>query len=107
MLYLPTWDNIILWIKMLITSRDNHYYDEDDIKVKPAPRVLSASAASAAPRTIELTPEEKATAREAAKREYERLCLEEEALESKKRRKAPKKKASPQFDQQPSLFDFD
>lgn len=84
-----------------------HYYDEDDIKVKPAPRVLSASAAPAAPQTIELTPEEKATAREAAKREYERLCLEEEALESKARRKAPKKKASPQFDQQPSLFDFD
>lgn len=83
-----------------------HYYDEDDIKVKPAPRVLSASAAPVTPRAIELTPEEKAAAREAAKREYERLCLEEDARESKARRKSPKKKTAPQFDQ-PSLFDFD
>ena len=32
MLYLPTWDNIILWIKVLITSRDNHYFDENEIE---------------------------------------------------------------------------
>lgn len=83
-----------------------HYYDEDDIKVKPAPRVLSAFATPGAPQTIELTPEEKVAAREAAKREYERLCLEEDARESKARRKSPKKKTAPQFDQ-PSLFDFD
>lgn len=83
-----------------------HYYDEDDIKISPISRSVGDATSRQTPQTIELTSEEKQAAREAAKREYERLCLEEDARESKARRKSPKKKTAPQFDQ-PSLFDFD
>jgi len=34
---LLAWDNLGVGIIVLITTRDNHYYDEDDIKVSKQP----------------------------------------------------------------------
>ncbi|ROS84373.1 hypothetical protein EEL39_16950 [Muribaculaceae bacterium Isolate-080 (Janvier)] len=98
MLYLPTWDNIILWIKMLITSRDNHYYDENEIEVgKPIQCHVAVN------HVVELTAEEKAEARQNAVRRYQ-----EEELRKLQNRSKPRTatKATAQEVQQPNLFNF-
>ena len=79
---------------MLITSFDNHYYDEENIKIENVPSGRSVSSTS---RKVELTEEEKNAAREAA---IKRLA--EEQYRSLKKKPA-KKKADTNV-QQMSLF---
>lgn len=56
-----TSDNIRLWIIVLITTCDNHYYDEDNITVgNPIDCKVVVN------HTVELTEEEKAQARKDA-----------------------------------------
>ena len=97
MLYLPTWDNIILWIIMIITTRDKHFWEENEIEVgKPINCQVVVN------HTVELTEEEKEQARQDAIAKLR----DEEA--SKMRRPSQSKKATenrPQVEQR-SLFDF-
>lgn len=88
-----------------------HYYDEDNIKISTAPaaRVSTSKTAAAA---IELTDEEKAAAREAARLAYEQQCLKEEAARDAARRKAEASRKERQrqerqriLESSPSLFD--
>lgn len=95
---------------MFITTRDKHYYDEDNIVIKP---IGSMSARVGAPKA-ELTQEEKAAAREAARKRYEELCMAEEAERAAKRKKAEAERRKAEAEQKkqqmatsPSLFDFD
>lgn len=87
-----------------------HYYDEDNITIN---RTRGMAARVSAPK-VELTEEEKAAAREAARKRYEDLCVAEEVERASKRKKAEaerKKAEAEQRKQQlttsPSLFDFD
>lgn len=87
-----------------------HYYDEDNIVVKP----LGGTVARVSAPKVELTEEEKEKAREAAIQAYERQCMMEEAEREAKRKKAEadRKRAETQKRKQqmaslPSLFDFD
>ena len=91
-----------------------HYYDEDDIKVGRAPAGFRASTTRKSAPAVELTEEEKAAAREAARKRYEDLCVAEEVERAAKRKKAEadRKKADDEqrkrkLASSPSLFDFD
>lgn len=91
-----------------------HYYDEDDIKVGPAPANFRASTTRKSAPAVELTEEEKAAAREAAIKRYEDLCVAEEAERAAKRKKAEAERRKAEAEQRkqqmitsPSLFDFD
>lgn len=91
-----------------------HYYDEDDIKVGPAPANFRASTTRKSAPTVELTEEEKVAAREAAIKRYEDLCVAEEAERASKRKKAEAERRKAEAEQRkqqmitsPSLFDFD
>lgn len=91
-----------------------HYYDEDDIKVGPAPANFRASTTRKSVPAVELTEEEKAAAREAAIKRYEDLCVAEEAERAAKRKKAEAERRKAEAEQRkqqmitsPSLFDFD
>lgn len=88
-----------------------HYYDEDNITINRTRMAVRTSTTAPAP---ELTEEEKAEAREAAKKRYEELCVAEEAERAAKRKKAEaeRKKAEAEQKKQrmaetPTLFDFD
>ena len=90
------WDNLEVRIIMLITSRDNHYYDEDNIEVGK-----SINCQVVVNHTIELTEEEKAEARKKAIERYQ--------AEEYRKLTAKKPKAEKQVEQQiaqPSLFEF-
>lgn len=92
-----TWDNLGVGIIVFITSRDKHYYEEDEIEVgNPINCKMVVN------HTIELTEEEKEQARQDA---IERLRQEEMAKLRKpiQPKKATEKKTQ---DVQPSLFDF-
>ena len=91
------WDNLEVRIIMLITSRDNHYYDEDDIEVGKA-----ISCRVAVNHIVELTEEEKAEARQEAIKQYQR----EELAKIQSRNARVKKTESVVTQVQPSLFDF-
>lgn len=78
---------------MFITTRDKHYYDEENIKVE---KVSVGCSVSSSPK-VELTEEEKNAAREAA---IKRLA--EEQYQSLKKR--PAKKKVDESVQQMSLF---
>ena len=87
-----------------------HYYDEDDIKINPTGGM---TARVSAPK-VELTEEEKAAAREAARKRYEDRCVAEEAERVAKRKKAEAERKRAEAEQRkqqmatfPSLFDFD
>lgn len=91
-----------------------HYYDEDDIKVGPAPANFRASTTRKSAPAVELTEEEKAAAREAAIKRYEDMCVAEEAERVAKRKKAEAERRKAEAEQRklqmitsPSLFDFD
>ena len=91
------WDNLGVGIIVFITSRDKHYYEEDEIEVgNPINCKMVVN------HTIELTEEEKEQARQDA---IERLRQEEMAKLRKpiQPKKATEKKTQ---DVQPSLFDF-
>lgn len=83
-----------------------HYYDEDDIKIEPAPKASVSTSKPAA--KVALTEEEKAEAREAAKKAYEAACMTEYAQKAEQRKKAEAKKLSEQKKllqtEYPSLF---
>ncbi len=80
-----------------IYSMAVHYYDEDEIEVrKPAPCRAVVN------HTIVLTEEEKAEARQAAIKQYQR----EELAKLQSRNARPKKVVPKEVEQQPSLFEF-
>lgn len=64
-----------------------HYYDEDDIKIAPAPRNYSASAGHKPRPQVKFTEEELEAARQAALKRYEEECLEDRRKNSNPRRK--------------------
>ena len=78
-----------------------HYYDEDNIKVAPAP---AARVAHTAPASVELSEQEKEAARESARKAYERQCFREEAERDARRRKAEAEKKAEQRKQRQSMF---
>ena len=83
---------------MLIASRDNHYYDENEIEVgKPIQCHVAVN------HVVELTAEEKAEARQNAIRQYQ-----DEELRKLQNRNKPRTatKATTQPIQEPSLFDL-
>lgn len=89
-----TSDNIRLWIIVIITTCDNHYYDETDIVVgKPIEGKVVIN------HHVELTEEEKAQARKDAMKR-----IENEAYAQMKQPKKPTKPVETQ--PQASLFDF-
>ena len=91
-------DNILLWIIVIIKTCDNHYYDENEIEVgKPIQCQIAVN------HVVELTTEEKAEARQKALRQYQ-----EEEVRKLQNRNKPRTatKATTQEVQQPSLFDL-
>ena len=64
-LLLLAWDNLGVGIIMIITTRDKHYYDEDDIKINRLPAGEKTSVSSSA-KPVELTEEDKKAARDKA-----------------------------------------
>lgn len=96
-LLLLAWDNLGVGIIVLITTRDNHYYEEKDIEVgKPLNCQVSVN------HHIELTEEEKAQARQEAIRQYQQEQM------NKMRNRDTAKRISQRTEtevHQPSLFD--
>ena len=90
------YDMIPLWIIVIIKTYDNHYYDEDEIKVGKA-----ITCRVAVNHIVELTEEEKAEARQEAIKQYQR----EELAKIQSRNARPQKKETAEV-AQPSLFDF-
>lgn len=64
-LLLLAWDNLGVGIIVVITTRDKHYYDEDDIKINRLPAGEKTSVSSSA-KPVELTEEDKKAARDKA-----------------------------------------
>ena len=91
------WDNLEVRIIVIITTRDKHYYDEDDIEVGK-----SVSCQVAVNHIVELTEEEKAEARQEAIKQYQR----EELAKLQSRNARVKKTENIATQVQPSLFDF-
>lgn len=82
---------------MIITSFDNHYYDEDNIEIgKPTNCQVMVN------HMVELTEEEKAEARQEAIKQYQR----EELAKIQSRNARVKKTENVATHVQPSLFDF-
>ena len=96
-LSLLAWDNLGVGIIVVITTRDKHYYDEDDIEVGKA-----ISCQVAVNHVVELTEEEKAEARQEAIKQYQR----EELAKLQSRNARVKKTENVATQVQPSLFDF-
>ena len=90
------WDNLEVRIIVIITTRDNHYYDEDEIEVG-----MEITCRVAVNHIVELTEEEKAEARQEAIKQYQR----EELAKIQSRNARPQKKETAGV-AQPSLFDF-
>ena len=82
---------------MIITSFDNHYYDEDNIEIgKPTNCQVMVN------HMVELTEEEKAEARQEAIKQYQR----EELAKIQSRNARVKKTENVATHVQPSLFDI-
>lgn len=81
-----------------------HYYDEDDIKVGPAPaaKVSTITTKSDTPK-VKLTEKEKAAAKAEAKRLYQQECIAE--FEAANQAAKKKQRPAPAMAQTPSLFD--
>lgn len=92
-LLLLAWDNLGVGIIVIITTRDKHYYDEENIKIEK----VSAGCSISSNQKVELTEEDKNAAREAA---IKRLAEEQYRLLKKK----PAKKKADVNVQQMSLF---
>ena len=93
-LLLLAWDNLGVGIIVLITTRDKHYYEENEIEVgKPMNCQVVVN------HVVELTEEEKAEARQNAARRYQ----EEELRKLQNRNRPPARKVT---QSQPSLFDL-
>lgn len=76
-----------------------HYYDEDNIKVKPVGPAKAVVADKPAP--VKLSAKEKEAAKEEARRLYQQECLAEIAKKEAKKKRRP----APVPDQTPSLFE--
>ena len=93
-LLLLAWDNLGVGIIVLITTRDKHYYEENEIEVgKPMDCQVVVN------HVVKLTAEEKAEARQNAVRKYQ-----EEELRKLQNRHRPSARKENQ--PQPSLFDL-
>ena len=93
-LLLLAWDNLGVGIIVLITTRDKHYYDENEIEVgKPIQCQVVVN------HVVELTEEEKQEARRKAVAQYQQM-----ELQKLQNRNKPTAKKETQV--QPSLFDF-
>ena len=77
-----------------------HYYDEDNIKVKPVGPAKAVVADKPAPK-VKLSAKEKEAAKEEARRLYQQECLAEIAKKEAKKKRRP----APVPDQTPSLFE--
>ncbi|MDE6497119.1 MAG: PcfK-like family protein, partial [Muribaculaceae bacterium] len=64
-----------------------HYYDEDDIKIAPAPCNSVATTSHKPQPQVRFSEEELAAAREAALKRFEEECLEDERKRAKPRKK--------------------
>ena len=97
-LLLLAWDNLGVGVIVFITTRDKHYYDENEIEVG---KLIQCQVA--VNHVVELTAEEKAEARQNALRRYQ-----EEELRKLQNRSKPRTatKATAQEVQQPNLFNF-
>ena len=93
-LLLLAWDNLGVGIIVIITTRDKHYYEENEIEVgKPMDCQVVVN------HVVKLTAEEKAEARQNAVRKYQ-----EEELRKLQNRHRPSARKENQ--PQPSLFDL-
>ena len=79
-----------------------HYYDEDDIKVGPAPAAKVSTTKGDTPK-VKLTEKEKAAAKAEAKRLYQQECIAE--LEAANKAAKRKQRSASTMEQIPSLFD--
>ena len=96
-LLLLAWDNLGVGIIVLITTRDKHYYDEDNIEVGSP-----ISCGVVVNHQIELTAEEKEQARQEAIKAYQA----EQMRIMQNRNNKPKVTKPQPSTPQPSLFDF-
>ena len=97
-LSLLAWDNLGVGIKMFITTRDKHYFDEDNIDIGSP---INAHVVAVVNQVVELTAEEKAQAhREAMQR------AQEEAYRKMTQPTKKKPKTTVDTTLQPSLFDL-
>lgn len=78
-----------------------HYYDEDEIKVSPAP---AGEVSVSAPKAVKLTKAEKEAARAEAIREYQARCVAE--TNKAIRKSVTKKQPAAETAAIPSLFDL-
>ena len=92
-----TLDNNLIGIIVLIKTCDNHYYDEDDIKINKLP-AGTRTVTSTSPKSVKLTEEDKQRAREEA---IKRLTEEQYVLLKKKPSRGKKEATEVQ---QMSLF---
>ena len=93
-LLLLAWDNLGVGIIVIITTRDKHYYDENEIEVGK-----SIQCQVVVNHVVELTEEEKQEARRKAVAQYQQM-----ELQKLQNRNKPTAKKETQV--QPSLFDF-
>lgn len=91
-------DKDLLWIIVIITSCDNHYYDEDNIEVGK-----SIDCKVVVNHTVELTEEEKTEARREAVKRAEQEAYAK--IEQQKKKGMAKRSTTTQ-DSQLSLFNF-
>lgn len=98
-LLLLAWDNLGVGIIMFITTRDKHYYDEDDIEVGKA-----VNCGVIVNHRVELSPEEQAEARENALKAYQNEELRK--IQQRNSKPKPTPKAVRQEPEQPTLFDL-
>ena len=105
MLYLPTWDNIILWIIMIITTRDKHYWDGDCTAEEIGKPINCKVVIS----KDQLTEEDKATLKEQAMEQFKQEQLRELRRQSQPKVQpkptATAPKAGAEIDSIPNLFD--
>lgn len=93
-LLLLAWDNLGVGIIVFITTRDNHYYQEDNIEVgSPLKCNVVVN------HHVELSEEEKKAAREAAIKK-----LQEEELAKLKKRQQAKRENNTEVQTQLTLF---
>lgn len=78
-----------------------HYYDEDDIKIN---KVSGRASVSAPTPQVELTEEEKASAKEQAMENYRNKCVEEMKRKEREKQKAIAEKKKQIDNSQLSLF---
>jgi hypothetical protein len=100
-----TWDNLGVGIIVVITTRDKHYFDENEIEEGSK---VNCNIVVSKP---ELSEEDKANLKEKAMEQYKEEQLRELRRQSQPKATAPKHtatapKAGAEINVQPSLFDL-